>query len=109
MSAKHNQSYVDFVIYPARGDGVMEDFDGRMMLTSPEQVAEYEANPDLFVSLEDYCEWVETFGTPQCGARTKSGHLCRNAARYGSFDACSDGATRRDQDVDRTRRSAGGS
>jgi hypothetical protein len=59
-----------------------------------EQAARWQADPDLCaaryfgLSVEEYREWVvETDGTPLCGARTKSGHLCRNAARYGSFDA----------------------
>jgi hypothetical protein len=59
-----------------------------------EQAARWQADPDLCaaryfgLSVEEYREWVvETFGTPLCGARTKSGHLCRNIARSGSFDA----------------------
>jgi hypothetical protein len=74
-----NDSKAAFVIYPIRGDGGFDH-----MQISKRQIAEYEADPDLFVaklfglSVEDYLEWIVCDGTPLCSALTKSGHLCRN-------------------------------
>jgi hypothetical protein len=48
-------------------------------------LAQYNADPDLFVAkelgfatAEQYREWVESKGVPLCSERTRHGRLCKN-------------------------------
>jgi hypothetical protein len=51
-------------------------------LWNEEEVAAYDADPDLFaadyfgLTLDEYREWIRTDGTPLCGAITKAGKPC---------------------------------
>jgi hypothetical protein len=57
---------------------------GTTIHISAEKVPQFIADPQQFaadehgVSKEAYLRWVETDGTPQCGAQTKKGARCQN-------------------------------
>ena len=53
-------------------------------LSDDQEVAAYEANPDLWVSqyfgfaaVDDYYEWVREMGVPLCVAKTAKGKPCK--------------------------------
>lgn len=56
----------------------------RTFFIEPKDVPAFISDPDQWaagengVSKEEHLEWVETDGTPRCGATTKNGRRCRN-------------------------------
>jgi hypothetical protein len=67
--------YIVCLSCPGGGEGMLE--------LSLEEGEQYNADPDGYaanyfgLSTAEYVEWINTCGTPLCGARTKSGKLCR--------------------------------
>jgi hypothetical protein len=63
-----------------------KDGRGENVYLDADDVAEYNADPDLFVAkhfgfttIEHYREWVETSQAALCSEHTKTGTLCRNS------------------------------
>jgi hypothetical protein len=59
---------------------------GRTLYLDPDDVDQYNADPDLFVAkhfgfetVDEYREWVEARGSALCSERTAAGKLCRNS------------------------------
>ncbi len=62
---------------------------GHTMCIKPQDLPAFVRDRDQWaadtmgVSKAQYLDWVETDGTPRCGATTKSGHRCRNLVSGG--------------------------
>ena len=62
-------------------------------LHSDEQAELWDADPDAYaaklvgLTLAQYLLWIDTDGTPLCGAMTSSGKLCKNQVGVGQQGA----------------------
>jgi hypothetical protein len=59
---------------------------GHNVFLADDEVPQYNANPDLFVAkylgfatVDEYYEYVDACGAPQCSNHTKVGRPCRNS------------------------------